>query len=131
MFQGIHSRGTIMSRFIISTVAILGLLALSADAAFAQHRHRGGSHHGGSHYGGGYGGGGYYSNTCAPRYAYSGYQSYQPSYQSYQPSYGYSGGYYHDTSHYDYHGPSLQRHGNHYDYVPGHYDYHRTGHWHR
>ena len=35
----------------------------------------------------------------------------------------------HDTTHLDYHGPSLQRHGNHYDYVPGHYDVHRSGHW--
>ncbi|MGL4514712.1 MAG: hypothetical protein ACRCT8_16615 [Lacipirellulaceae bacterium] len=35
----------------------------------------------------------------------------------------------HDTSHYDWHGPSLQPHGNHFDYVPGHYDFHRDGHW--
>ncbi len=35
----------------------------------------------------------------------------------------------HDTSHYDYHGPSLVPHGNHYDFVPGHYDFHRSGHW--
>lgn len=37
----------------------------------------------------------------------------------------------HDTSHWDYHPPSLVPHGNHYDFVPGHYDYHRTGHWDR
>ncbi len=37
---------------------------------------------------------------------------------------------YHDTSHFDYHGPSLQRHYNHYHYVPGHYDFHRSGHYH-
>lgn len=37
----------------------------------------------------------------------------------------------HDTSHYDWHGPSLQRHGNHFDLVPGHYDFHRTGHYDR
>lgn len=30
--------------------------------------------------------------------------------------------------HYDYHPPSLRRHGNHLDIVPGHYDYHRGGH---
>ncbi len=35
----------------------------------------------------------------------------------------------HDTSHYDYHPGGLQRHGNHFHYVPGHYDLHRTGHW--
>lgn len=56
------------------------------------------------------------------------------------PSYGYGGygggwgghgghSHWHDTSHYDWHGPSLQPHGNHFDYVPGHYDFHRDGHW--
>ena len=30
--------------------------------------------------------------------------------------------------HYDYHAPSLQWHGNHFDYVPGHYDYHQGSH---
>ena len=149
MFQGILSRGTIMSRFIFSTVAIVGLLALSAGSAFAQHCNSGG--YGGGH-GGGYGGGYYAGNqfgvqvystpsyNYAPQYVSSGYQNYQPSYQNYQPSYqsyqpsygGYSGGsFYHNTSHYDYHAPSLQRHGNHFDVVPGHYDYHRTGHFHR
>lgn len=44
---------------------------------------------------------------------------------------GWGGGHshWHDTSHYDWHGPSLRWHGNHFDYVPGHYDYHQTGHW--
>jgi len=42
----------------------------------------------------------------------------------------YPGGWYHDTGHYDYHPPSVQWHGDHFDYVPGHYDYHNTGHWH-
>ena len=37
----------------------------------------------------------------------------------------------HDTSHFDYHGPSLVPHGDHLDYTPGHYDLHRTGHWDR
>ncbi len=124
-----------MSRFIFSTVAILGLLALGSGSAFAQQCQHGG--YGGGYGGGGYGGGGYYSQQSynyAPQYASSGYQSYQPSYQSYQsyqPSYGYGQSYYHDTSHYDYHAPSLQRHGNHFDVVPGHYDYHQTGHYHR
>ena len=40
------------------------------------------------------------------------------------------GHWYHDTSHYDWHPGSFQRHRNHYHYVPGHYDYHQTGHWH-
>jgi len=42
----------------------------------------------------------------------------------------YSGGYYHDTSHFDYHAPTIYRHYNHYHVVPGHYDYHQSGHWH-
>ena len=37
----------------------------------------------------------------------------------------------HDTSHYDYHPPSIRWHGNHIDVTPGHYDYHRQGHWDR
>ncbi|TWU00588.1 hypothetical protein Pla108_15400 [Botrimarina colliarenosi] len=41
------------------------------------------------------------------------------------------GAVWHDTTHYDWHGPSLRRHGNHYDYTPGHYDLHRDGHWDR
>ncbi len=39
-------------------------------------------------------------------------------------------GYYHDTSHWDYHPGTVVPHGNHYHYIPGHYDYHRQGHWH-
>lgn len=61
---------------------------------------------------------------------------YRPSsYGSYysRPSFGrsyYSRPYYHDTSHYDYHPTTIQRHGNHYHVIPGHYHLHRTGHWH-
>ena len=143
-FQGIHSKGTRMSRFILSAFAIVGVLTLSSGAAFAQHCHGGG-------YGGGYGGGSYggqvYSTPSynyAPQYVSSGYQNYQPSYQNYQPSYqsyqpsyqsyapsyGYSGNSYHNTSHYDYHAPSAYVHRNHIDVSPGHYDYHRSGHRH-
>lgn len=60
-------------------------------------------------------------------------------YGGYGGGYGYGVGYggagcgsgrtWHDTSHYDWHGPSLRRHGNHFDYTPGHYDFHRDGHW--
>lgn len=120
-----------MSRLIFSTVAIVGLLALSSGSAFAQHCRQGGGYGGGGYYNGGSFGVQVYSTpryNYAPRYASSSYQNYQPSYQQ---NYGHSNhSYYHDTSHYDYHGPSLQRHGNHYDYVPGHYDYHQTGHYH-
>lgn len=120
-----------MSRFIFSTVAVVGLLALSAGSAFAQQCHGGG--YGG--YGGGGYGGGYYAGSqfgvqvySTPSYNYAP-QYVSSGYQGYQPSYGQS--YYHDTSHYDYHAPSIQRHRGHYDVVPGHYDYHQTGHWHR
>ncbi len=127
-----------MSRFMLTTVAIVGLLSLSAGSVFAQHCRSGG-------YGGGYYSGGHFdgnsfgvqiystpSYNYAPQYVSSGYQSYQPSYQSYTPNYGYSGqSYFHNTSHYDYHAPSIQRHGNHFDVVPGHNDYHRSGHSHR
>ncbi|KAA5544637.1 hypothetical protein FYK55_10025 [Roseiconus nitratireducens] len=44
-------------------------------------------------------------------------------------SYRYGGAYRHSyRPHYDYHPPSVYRHGNHYDYVPGHYDFHQGGH---
>ncbi|MCA9128738.1 MAG: hypothetical protein KDB22_16750 [Planctomycetales bacterium] len=53
---------------------------------------------------------------------YSGYGNVLPSHRVHQPVY-------HDTTHLDYHAPSVIRHGSHYDFVPGHYDVHRTGHW--
>ncbi|WP_164103449.1 hypothetical protein [Candidatus Laterigemmans baculatus] len=37
---------------------------------------------------------------------------------------------YHDTSHYDYHPPTIVPHRGHYDYIPGHYHFHRSGHYH-
>ena len=91
------------------------------------------------------GGGGVQLSIGGNRQYSHGYQSYRPSYgyNSYRPSYGvgigshssnfghgYSGGYYHDTSHYDYHPTEIIRHGNHYDVQPGHYDLHQTGHYH-
>ena len=45
------------------------------------------------------------------------------------PSYGHRG-WYHDTTHLDYHPTEIRRHGNHYHVQPGHYDVHRSGHWH-
>lgn len=56
-------------------------------------------------HGGMYGGHGVYGHGC---------------YSPYYPSYG----------HYDYHAPSLQWHGNHFDLMPGHYDYHHGPHLH-
>ena len=110
-FQGIHSKGTRMSRFILSAFAIVGVLALSSGSAFAQHGHHGGGHYGGghtvSHGGGHYGGGHAYSHSgshyggahyggqvystpnysYAPQYASVASPSCGSSYQSYAPAY--------------------------------------------
>jgi hypothetical protein len=103
-FQGIHSKGTRMSRFILSALAIVGVLALGSGAAFAQHGHHGGGHsghHGGGHsghYGGGHHGGGHYGVGHAIGHTvshvgghyggahYGGYVYSAPSY-SYAPQY--------------------------------------------
>jgi len=86
---------------------------------------------------GNYGAGNYGYGNQACR-GYGGYQSLRPSYgpsiyygRSYRPSfnsYQSYGGYRSNRAHYDYHAPSLYRHGNHLDYVPGHYDIHHGGH---
>ncbi|QDS87713.1 hypothetical protein EC9_18920 [Rosistilla ulvae] len=86
--------------------------------------------------------GGFSIQFGTPSYGYGGYS------RSYRPSYGYGygspvrvynqhrsyhsgyGGHHPHRTHYDYHGPSLVPHGNHYDYVPGHYDLHRGHHGH-
>ncbi len=69
-------------------------------------------------------------------YGFGGARVISPSYGSlYSGGYGHASGFHpvapvwHDTSHLDYHGPSLQRHRNHFHLVPGHYDVHREGHW--
>ncbi|MCA9158864.1 MAG: hypothetical protein KDA72_11085 [Planctomycetales bacterium] len=110
---------------LLSAAAALGALSMGATEASAQWGHHGG-HHGvqlGAHHGG------HHSSH------YGGYHA-LPSYSSYYSGgLGYSSGYqvrrpvYHDTTHLDYHGPSLQRHGFHYHVVPGHYDVHHTGHF--
>ena len=37
---------------------------------------------------------------------------------------------FHNTSHYDYHNPTVVPHNGHLDVLPGHYDYHQSGHFH-
>ena len=71
-----------------------------------------------------YDGNNYYGNSYGNRYYDQGYGD---SWVGRGNRYGRV---WHDTSHYDYHQPSLVPHGDHYDYVPGHYHYHRSGHWH-
>jgi hypothetical protein len=77
---------------------------------------------GSGRYGHGHGGQGYYSR---------GYGGLYGNNYGYRGNYGYRRGHshWHDTSHYDYHPGSFQRHYNHYHYVPGHYDRHYSGHW--
>ena len=91
--------------FGLVAVAALSLACFAplsqASAQWGIHLHGGHGGHGHSSHFHGYGG-------------YGGYGGYYPQ------SYG----------HYDYHAPSLQFHGNHFDYVPGHYDYHQTPHYH-
>ena len=106
---------------LLSAAVALGALSLGASEASAQWGHHGGHH--GVHHGGHHG-------------AHFGGQIARPSYSSYfSGGLGYGIGYqvrrpvYHDTTHLDYHRPSLQRHGNHFHVVPGHYDVHRTGHY--
>lgn len=105
-----------MKRVIFTSVAVLGLLLISANSSEA-----GGIRvtFGGSGYG-------YYGGHGVQRgYGYPGYSTYP----SVSPG-CYSAPRWHDTTHYDWHPGGWQRHGNHFDYVPGHYDLHRTGHWH-
>lgn len=103
-----------MSRFLKIALVVIGVGLAGAGTASA-HDCWGGGYSGGwgSGYSGGWGSG--YSG------GFSGSQYY------------YGGGYgpvWHDTSHLHHHGPSLQRHGNHFHYIPAHTHLHRTGHWH-
>jgi len=57
-----------------------------------------------------------------------GHYTYTPRFQSYGHYGGH--GFFHDTTHLDYHAPQIYRHGNHWEYQRGHFDIHRTGHYH-
>lgn len=110
---------------LLSAAVALGALSVGATQASAQWGHQGGHHRGhqSGHHGSNHGShhGGY---ATQPRYQsyYSGGLGYGTGYQVRRPVY-------HDTTHLDYHAPSLQRHGFHYHVVPGHYDVHRSGHF--
>jgi hypothetical protein len=94
----------------VGCLLVLGVLAVGASAqGFGYSFGYGGQNHYRYNYGGNpYGGLVYNQRWCPP----GGY------------------GQWHNTSHWDYHPGSFQRHRNHFHYVPGHYDYHQTGHWH-
>ena len=123
-----------MKRFFIAASAVLALSFVGSSFASAQHHGR----HSGYGYGGryssprlsvsvGYGNFGHYSGHSG----YGRHQGYgqHPGFGGYQVYGGHGHSSWHDTSHLDYHGPSLVPHRGHFDYVPGHYDVHRTGHW--
>lgn len=88
-----------------------------------------------------YNGNGYGASNFAPNYGrnfdngYGNRYGLNQCYRNCGPGYGLGGyqnqGHYvpHTTTHFDYHPPSLQPHGNHFDYVPGHYDPHTTTHF--
>ena len=126
-----------MKSLLFTAGALLALSLIGSSHAIAQHH----GHH--SSYGRGYSsprmsvsvGYGNYGSFQSRRFRSSGFNS---GFSSHLGGLGY-GGYpayggrahsvWHDTSHLDYHGPSLVPHRGHFDYVPGHYDVHRTGHW--
>lgn len=143
-----------MKSLLIAVSAVLALSFVGSSDASAQHYGCNSGYSGGGYgYGGGYNGGGFGGNYggfgygggySSPRLSvsvgygnYGGYSSqnfgnsgFNSGYGGYGGNHGF-GGYstWHDTSHLDYHAPSLVPHRGHLDYVPGHYDVHRTGHW--
>ena len=114
-----------LTKWIAAPALALGLTFVGdAPQAAAQYGCYGGYGGGiGISIGGGYGGHGY----GAQRYG-----SYRMPYTGriHSSYYGHRGGFYHDTTHLDYHPTEIRRHGNHFHVQPGHYDVHRTGHWH-
>jgi len=142
-----------MKRLLIAASAVLALGFAGSSDASAQHYGCNSGFGGGysSGYGGGYGSGfgrryssprlsvsvgyGNYGGHPSQIFGNSGFNSGFSGYNGYS---GYGGHHgigghstWHDTSHLDYHGPSLVPHRGHFDYIPGHYDLHRTGHWDR
>ena len=74
-------------------------------------------------WGPGHGHSGHVYQPVAPSHWGHGHQTHYPNFGWRQPTY-------HDTTHLDYHAPTIRRHGNHLHVQPGHYDVHRSGHWH-
>lgn len=128
-----------MKSLVFAAGALMALSFVCSSDAAAQHY--------GRSYGGGHGrsyGGGYSSPGLSVSVGYGnigGYRSnnfrsvgYNSGFSGYNRGVGYPAhrgvhSTWHDTSHLDYHGPSLVPHRGHFHYVPGHYDVHRTGHW--
>ena len=130
-----------MKRLLVAASAVLALSMAFSSQASAQHYGCGSGYGGGYSsprisfsvgYGGrsGYGSGYSSFNSGYSGYGNSGYGGYS-GFNNYPVYGGHSHRTWHDTSHLDYHAPSVVPHSGHYDYVPGHYDLHQTGHWDR
>ena len=138
--QHVHFRGFFpqetgsreMKKLLVIAGAVLALSIADSNQALARHHRHGHSHRG------------YSSPRLSVSFGHrgnagfrSGYRGYNAGYGGHSGRYGYpaygGNGYrtWHNTSHYDYHTPSVVPHGNHYHVVPGHYDLHQTGHWDR
>jgi hypothetical protein len=103
-----------MKGLILASTVGMALLAFGTTAE-ASHKHHGHGH--GHHH--------YNHRGHGVHLRLGGYPIYaSPLVPRYRPPV------YHDTTHFDYHPPTVYRHGSHYHVVPGHYDLHRSGHWH-
>ncbi len=109
-------------KLLLTAIVAVGVSCIGAAPASAQWGHRGShgnyGHHGSHGYQGQHGHRSNYGNYGS----HSSYHSGGYGYQTRRPVW-------HDTTHLDYHGPSIQRHGFHFHIVPGHYDVHRSGHY--
>ncbi len=112
-------------KLLLTAIVAVGVSCIGAVPASAQWGRHGshGSHGNYGHHGhhGSHGSHGHRSNY-GNYGSHSSYHSGGYGYQTRRPVW-------HDTTHLDYHGPSIQRHGFHFHYVPGHYDVHRSGHY--
>jgi hypothetical protein len=108
----------IMKGLLLAAAGMAALFGLGATAE-AGHKHHG---HGHAHVHGHHN---HYPSGFGLSFGFGGYPVYaSPVAPIYRPPV------YHDTTHYDYHPPTIYRHRNHYHVAPGHYDLHRSGHWH-
>lgn len=118
-----------MKNLLVAASAVLALSVIGPGEAFAQH-YRCNSNFGGRNV---------YRNA-SPGFSvsigygnmgrgYYGGSGFNQGFGGYPVYGGHNHQVWHDTSHLDYHAPSLVPHRGHYDYVPGHYHLHRTGHW--
>ncbi len=112
-----------MRNFVICTAAVLGMVFVGSMQVEAGNRH--GRHHNyGNRNGHGFNRG---------HSGHRNYNSYSWGFNYNNAHHGAHGLYrsspvYHNMNNFDYHGPSLQRHGYFVDFAPVHYDVYHTGH---